>query len=90
MSFRHARERARLCVAPTKLCVAPAVELPVDGDICSCESMVVPCMTMPELEHIERNVMQGYRWGCDMRALIEELKFRMVNCKGCVHGGSAK
>ena len=43
-------------------CVAPAVE-------------VEPRMTIEELEHIEKNVDDGYRWGCDMKRLIEEVRF---------------
>ena len=34
-------------------------------------------MTEEELDHIENNLHQGYRWGVDMRRLIDEVRAYM-------------
>ena len=56
-------------------CVAPAKPLKEEADMCTCQAE--RRMTKEELEHIERNLQNGYRWGCEMAALVRELKYHI-------------
>ena len=32
-------------------------------------------MSLEELNKIDDNIRQGYRWGCEMRALADEVRY---------------
>jgi hypothetical protein len=62
-------------------CVAP---VPMDepyqgfGDEHECLGFSVPQahrMSLEELNKIDDNIRQGYRWGCEMRALADEVRY---------------
>lgn len=44
-----------------------------DEHECLCAPSVK--MTPEELAHIEDNFNQGYRWGCEMKLLIDTVKY---------------
>lgn len=59
-------------------CVAPAIPL---VEVCTCMAKEEKRMTLGELQHIECNLNAGYRWGCEMKSLVDEVKFYLTQSK---------
>lgn len=61
-------------------CVMPTL---VDDEHSCLDVPVISCrMSLEELNRIDDNIRQGYRWGCEMRALVEEVRYYLMESHG--------